>query len=930
MAFSKNRSVSIAQFAIDHAGKLILGTIILSLLLAFPLLMMANDEQASSDPVSKSLSLQKELDETFPSPIWAISFIAEAKDGDILTQRELWELYKNTQKLRIADETGNISPTNEKIKDFFFKYYSPLSNREVKGIQTIADLVQEFLLNSENNKSLETATDDEVKLAIHKILQNEQTSGMVNLFSIEATNFQKIVNGESITIWKSPAIVIYTLADNEKLGGGSLSIGIDGGAIELEKQQFNRNVQSLLRGNQDSYQLWGVAIDVNLESVDEGEQVGPFIMAAVVVAIILVGLALRSYWAMALTGAGLGILMIWLKGISNLIGLKGGLIIELIVPIAMIALGVDFAMHAMRRYQEESSKGNAPKKSFLLGITGIFGALSLAMISDTIAFFSNLSSKIEAVIHFGSAAGIAIISSFIVLGIIAPLALMKIDTIFGEINHHSKSLSQNIFKLFGGLVAATLFGSSIVILITLDPLIGLISIATSTLFCIVVPVFFLQRRYANTPINSSLDEEKTQARFTNTLRIPLLDSLVVRIAQKAPIVVIVSLIITGISIFYGLKLEPTFAVKDFFDNKSDLVISLDKFEQHVASRGGEPAVVFLKGNLTEPESLLIMDQFINLISNSPFLGKDYYGNLNIQPTILDYVTQITKSDYALKQVNEQFGILITDQNNDGIPDTKEQIQAELAYALLNGIPENASTLTTTNTQVQERFAISEKDSSEQISYIQVFIPGTQEQSIISKAQENLEQHLSLFNNNSNFKVIGLTGSPFVRKAQLDATTKSFQTSLPIAIIATFIVLSVAMRSFRYAAITVIPIILIVAWLYGFMYLGDFSLNFVTAMIGAISIGIGIDYSIYMTERFRQELKLSNIKIEAIRKATHGAGTALVASAVSSIAGFSILYFAPMPIFSAYGLLTAVMIFFALTVSIIVLPSLLMLGTPKIK
>jgi predicted RND superfamily exporter protein len=76
--------------------------------------------------------------------------------------------------------------------------------------------------------------------------------------------------------------------------------------------------------------------------------------------------------------------------------------------------------------------------------------------------------------------------------------------------------------------------------------------------------------------------------------------------------------------------------------------------------------------------------------------------------------------------------------------------------------------------------------------------------------------------------------------------------------------------------------------------------------------------------------LSNIKIEAIRKATHGAGTALVASAVSSIAGFSILYFAPMPVFSAYGLLTAVMIFFALTVSIIVLPSLLMLGTPKIK
>ena len=68
----------------------------------------------------------------------------------------------------------------------------------------------------------------------------------------------------------------------------------------------------------------------------------------------------------------------------------------------------------------------------------------------------------------------------------------------------------------------------------------------------------------------------------------------------------------------------------------------------------------------------------------------------------------------------------------------------------------------------------------------------------------------------------------------------------------------------------------------FMYLGNFSLNFVTAMIGAISIGIGIDYSIHMTERFRQELLLTNNKIEAVRNATHGAGTALVASAASSI------------------------------------------------
>ena len=54
--------------------------------------------------------------------------------------------------------------------------------------------------------------------------------------------------------------------------------------------------------------------------------------------------------------------------------------------------------------------------------------------------------------------------------------------------------------------------------------------------------------------------------------------------------------------------------------------------------------------------------------------------------------------------------------------------------------------------------------------------------------------------------------------------------------------------------------------------------------------------------------------------------ALVASAASSVVGFAILAFAPMPMFAAYGLLTTVMIFLAAVASLVVLPPLLMLVT----
>ena len=176
--------------------------------------------------------------------------------------------------------------------------------------------------------------------------------------------------------------------------------------------------------------------------------------------------------------------------------------------------------------------------------------------------------------------------------------------------------------------------------------------------------------------------------------------------------------------------------------------------------------------------------------------------------------------------------------------------------------------------------------------------------------------------------VGLTGSPFTREKQLSESTRTLYKSLPIAISAAIILLFFAMKSLKYAVVTVVPIGLVVVWLYGVMYIAGFSLNFVTAMIGAISIGVGIDYSIHMTERFREELQRNPTRLEAVRRAARGTGVALVASAASSIVGFTIMGFAPMPMFATYGQITAVMILLALFASLIVLPCLLMLVTSE--
>ena len=69
-------------------------------------------------------------------------------------------------------------------------------------------------------------------------------------------------------------------------------------------------------------------------------------------------------------------------------------------------------------------------------------------------------------------------------------------------------------------------------------------------------------------------------------------------------------------------------------------------------------------------------------------------------------------------------------------------------------------------------------------------------------------------------------------------------------------------------------------------------------------------------------------MQAIERAARSTGMALIASASSSVVGFAIMGFAPMPMFSAYGILTAVMVFMAAAAALLVLPSLLLLVTPQ--
>ena len=923
-------STKVARWADSHSTWLIWGTLAITALLVVPLTVMDKPPVASQNPEGRVFDLQDRIDDAFAAPTHFVPFIAESKTGDILTPVSLSELLLSETRLRAADARSELTPEDLPAQPYLLTYFDNNVFESVNGVTTIADAVEAYLQSSSNGElSLFEASEEQVKVAVHRVLSNPKTADLGELLSTEATSERRVVNGEEIDWWVSPAIQLAVIADNEKLGGGTQAVGVSSDNRTIDKEEFNRAVQEVLRQDIESYELWGIAIDANLESEDQGQESGIFITFTVIAAIAIVGISLRSYWAVALTGVGLGALMIWLKGISLLVGLKGGLVIDLIVPIAMVSLGVDFAVHAVRRYQEERRIYAVPRRALVIGLGAVLPALLLAMVSDSIAFLANTSAGIEAVIHFGLAATIATASSFVVLGIVLPQAYARIDQMLQGRGYRGVGARANI--IFSSFGAASAAGGAVILLVAVSPIAGAIFLAVALLLTVLLPALYLKLRPVrqSEPEASNGAEEGSQSP-ANADESHTFDHLADLTRFRYVLVVAVAAI-TGVAAMFALRLDATFDVKDFFASDSDFTVSLDKLDQHVGDRSGEPATILIEGDFSDIVALASIQAVYDNLDGNPDVGRDSQGIVSIsEPNLLQIIRDVTASPAGRAGVAELTGIEISPEAPYGFPVNAEQVDAVLDYAVQAGVPTLEGELAYTPQDVRSVLVHNPLGQSRDLTQLTVFLPGTREQSSVARAQDSLNVNLQSLDSSDAITDYGLTGSPFIRQAQLEATTESLQTSIPIAAAAAFGLLLIAFRSVRFAIVTIIPIGLVVVWLYAIMQISGFALNFVTATIGAVSIGVGIDFSIHLTQRFREELKRAGSRIEAMTMALRGTGVALAGSAASSVVGFAIMGFAPMPLFSSYGFLTSIMVFLAVLAALVVLPSLLMIATPKMR
>ena len=163
----------------------------------------------------------------------------------------------------------------------------------------------------------------------------------------------------------------------------------------------------------------------------------------------------------------------------------------------------------------------------------------------------------------------------------------------------------------------------------------------------------------------------------------------------------------------------------------------------------------------------------------------------------------------------------------------------------------------------------------------------------------------------------------------DVAASSVQSTALVAIV--ILVMLVSIHSYRQGSVgqgfargivSWIPLMMVVCWVYGIMGFTGYNINPQTVTIGALSLGLGVDYAVHFTTRLEEEVEHNphGSQQEWVEKASATTGRAMFGAALTTAGGFAVLNLSALLPLRLFGQAFVVAITLALLSSLILLPA----------
>jgi uncharacterized protein len=153
--------------------------------------------------------------------------------------------------------------------------------------------------------------------------------------------------------------------------------------------------------------------------------------------------------------------------------------------------------------------------------------------------------------------------------------------------------------------------------------------------------------------------------------------------------------------------------------------------------------------------------------------------------------------------------------------------------------------------------------------------------------------------------IGHTGMPLIYKHLDDSLVKSQVQSFIIALVFIYVLIAFQLRSFIGGLFGLIPILLTVVLMFGIMGFAKIPIDVATVLAASVALGIGIDYSIHFSIRFKTFYKGMGRVGEALDNTLKTTGRAIVINVLAVTMGFVTLVFAQLVPLQHFGALVAI-------------------------
>ncbi len=208
-----------------------------------------------------------------------------------------------------------------------------------------------------------------------------------------------------------------------------------------------------------------------------------------------------------------------------------------------------------------------------------------------------------------------------------------------------------------------------------------------------------------------------------------------------------------------------------------------------------------------------------------------------------------------------------------------------------------------------------------ILFVQPYVSMTDIDRIIPVIRKS-EEILNKYRNKYKELQFGQTGMSVISRDEMDAGLHDTKVNMITAAIAILLLLSLSFRMIAAPFLSMISLLLGITWDLGIIYIAFARLNLMTAMVGVILIGLGIDYAIHLITGYTQNRYKGLSQQDALISTYQKSGPGLLTGALTTAIAFLVFMVSDIEMMQELGFAMGIGIICTFLASVLVLPSLI--------